>query len=214
MRAFLFSCAIGAAAISSASISFTFDTDNQGWTRGDFGNGFANITVNSSGAATWGTPGQLNGTDHSGYAYHFSGNLGGGHGNLMGGTISLDFQFAGSSGEDPFLVLMSSTDFLVLEHTVTPPNTMVNYSFNLDSSAGWFFNSSQFYQGNSATVATNAQILSVLSDLQHIGVSTDITNGGDTTRTDNVNLQAVPEPATMTILALGALAALRKKKNA
>lgn len=211
----IFSCiAIGVVGLATAApISFTFDTDNQGWTRGNFGNGFSNITTSSSGAATWGAPGQINGTDHTTYAYHFSSNLGGNHGDLFGGTISLDFSYTGSSSEDPFIVLMSSNSFIVLEQQLIPGTAVNNYSFQLDNSAGWYFNSSQYYQGGSAVLATNAEIQSVLNDLQFIGVSTDISGGGDTTRTDNVNLNPVPEPATMTLAGLGALALLRKRKQ-
>lgn len=198
---------------TAAPISFTFDNDNLGWTRGDFGNGYSNIQTSSGGAATWGAPGQINGIDHSSYAYHFSSNLGGNHGDLFGGTISLDFSYTGTSSEDPFIVLMSSNSFLVLEQLLIPGSAVNNYNFQLDNSTGWYFNSSQYYQGTAAAFATNSEIQSVLNDLQFIGISTDITGGGDQTQTDNVNLNPVPEPATMTLAGLSALALLRKRKK-
>lgn len=200
------------AAAHAATIGFTFDTNNQGWTKGDFGSSFGSIQTNSAGAATWNAGGYLQGSDHGSYAFQFSSNLGGNHGDLMGGTGSLDFQYSGASGTDPFIVLMSSSSFLVLEKQLLSAGTLHNYSFNLDDSETWYFNSSEYYQGASAVVATNANILSVLNDLQYIGISTDITGGADSTITDNVFLRPVPEPATLS--GLGLLLLLKRKRKA
>ncbi|ARU41622.1 hypothetical protein CCB80_10910 [Armatimonadetes bacterium Uphvl-Ar1] len=109
---------------------------------------------------------------------------------------------------------MSSTDFLVVERTVTAGTSFTNWQFSLDTSTNFYFNSSQYNDGASAVFATNADIQNVLNDLRFVGISTDIANGGDTTRLDNVTAEAVPEPATMTILGLAALTALRKKRKA
>lgn len=219
MRGITITLAVVAAGISQAAgFNFTFDNNNQNWTRGDFGDGFANINTNSNGPATWVGGGEFGGyiagTDHGPYAYHFSPNLGGGHGALFGQTLSFDFRSAGNGGEDPLLVLMSSTDFLVVERTVTAGTSFTNWQFSLDNSTNFYFNSSQYHDGASAVFATNTDIQNVLSDLRFVGISTDITGGGDTTRLDNVSAEAVPEPATMTILGLATLAALRKKHKA
>jgi hypothetical protein len=196
----------------AGGFNFTFDSDNQGWTKGNFSNTYANIDPDSNGPATWNAGGWIDGSDHSGYAFHFSPVLGGGHGDLFGQTISVDFvSIGGAGGEDPFLVLMSSTDFLVLEKTMPGGSTFSTYTYALNDSELWYFNSSQYYDGSGATVASNAQIQAVLSDLQYVGVSTDITSGGDTTRLDNVT--AVPEPASMIALGLGGLALLRRRRN-
>ncbi len=212
MRTFAFLCALGAGTASFAGFSFNFDANNdpQGWTDGSIGNGFAAINVNVAGPSEWQAPGQLHGTDHGSYAYLFSPDLGGGHGNLFNGLLTLDYYSTGTGDQDPFIVLMSSTAFLVLENTIIGANALEPYSFALNSGSGeWYFNSSQYYNGGSAVAATDADFQAVLADLRHIGVSSDIVGGGDNVYLDNVN--AVPEPATLAILAIGALAARRRK---
>ncbi len=201
-------------AAHAGGFNFTFDSGAEGWTKGDFGNSFATMITGTT-AATWSGGGEsggyIAGTDHGSYAFHYSPNLGGNHGDLFGETLSFDFQSAGTGANDPFLVLLSSNSFLVAERVVSAGTSFTNWQFTLDSSSSFYFNSSTYNNGGSAVLATDSQIQSVLSDLQYIGVSTDITNGGDTTRLDNV--QAVPEPATMTILAAAGLAAVARKKR-
>ena len=209
-RASFIAVALAAGSIASATgFNFTFDSDNQGWTRGNFGSGFAGINTNI-GDATWdaGTQSIL-GSDFAGYAYHFSPDLGGSHGALFGTDLTLDYRSVGSGGEDPFVVLMSSTDFIVLEKTILGSANLDPYSIKLDSTSGFYYNSSQYYNGASAVTATDAQIQAVLNDLRFIGVTTDVAGGGDTTYLDNVN--AVPEPTTLALLALGGAALLRKR---
>lgn len=193
-----------------AGFNFTFDDDNESWTRGNLGSTHATITTNSSGAAVWDAGGWLQGSDHSGYAFHFSPDLGGGHGNLFGNEISLDFRTQFAGGNNPFLVLVSSDSFLVKLQTHQTTSDFVHYSYTLDSTDGWYYNSSPYYNGANAVLASDAQIQAVLDDLRHLGVSTDIGGGADNTWTDNV--KAVPEPATLSLLALAALAAKRRKK--
>lgn len=194
---------------SAAGFSFTFDSDAQGWTKGNFGSTFATINTNSNGPATW-SAGEIAGTDHSAYAYHFSPNLGGGHGVMFDTNLQFDFRSANMGGADPLVVLMSSTAFIVLEQLVTPSTTMDHYTIRLNNSLDWYYNSSEYYNGGSAVLASNAQIQSVLNDLQYIGISTDIAGGADNTHLDNV--MAVPEPGTMLALSLGAVALIRRRR--
>lgn len=46
--------------------------------------------------------------------------------------------------------------------------------------------------------------------MRYIGVTTDIANGGDSTKLDNV--KAVPEPGTMALLGMGAAAVLLRRR--
>jgi len=212
---------LGAVA-QAGSLNFTFDNDNQGWTRGNLGNTYANITTNQSNA-TWAgggeTGGYIAGIDHTSYAFHFSADLApasadGDYGDLFGRQISFDFQSTATGGEDPLMILMSSTDFIIVERTVIAGSSFTNWAFTLDDSTNWYFNSSDYHNGANAVFANNAQIQGVLDDLRYVGISTDIGSGGDNTRLDNLIADPVPEPATMTVLGLAALAALRKKRKA
>lgn len=212
-------CAVTAAALLAGApcfadgFNFTFDNDVQGWTRGDFGNGFANINVNSDGSAVHASSlgnGYILGSDHAGYAFHFSPDLGGGHGGLFGEFLSVDFRTAGAGADNPFVVLMSSTDFLVKQQVHAASSGFLPYSYALDSTAGWYINSSPYYNGGSAVLATDAQIQAVLADLRHVGISTDIVGGGDTTWTDNV--RAVPAPSSLALVGVGALSLGRRRR--
>lgn len=204
---------VAASTGSAAGFNFTFDNDAQGWRKGDFGSDFASIDTGSIGpaehAANSGN-GYLLGSDHSGYAFHFSPDLGGGHGALFGNVLEYRFRSAGGGGLNPQIVLMSSNAFLVRQRAIPASGSFISYSHTLDSGEPWYFNSSPYHQGGAAVLATDAQIQSVLNDLRHVGISTDIANGGDTTWTDNV--RAVPEPASLAGLGLGALAFLRRRR--
>lgn len=211
-RVFVIAAAVSVGALASAqAINYTFDADSQGWTKGNFGSTFAGTTLGAT-PAVWDAATQaILGSDHAGYAFHFSPDLGGGYSHLFGQDLTLDYRSLSGGAEDPFLVLMSSTSYLVLEKQILSSTTLDPYSFKLDSTSPFYYNSSQYYQGGSAVLATDAQILGILSDLRHIGVSTDINNGGDTTYLDNV--QAVPEPGTIALLAAGGAAlALRRRR--
>lgn len=211
-------CAVSAVVLAPSSyaglFNFTFDSDNQGWTRGNLGSTFSAITPSSAGAAAW-SAGTIVGSDHASYAFNFSPVLSGGFANLLGGTINVDFASPGGANgsADPFIVLVSGTDFLIKGQQVPGSSTLSTYSYALNSTGGWYFNSSPYYQGGAAVLATDSQILSVLGDLQHVGVSSDIVSGGDDVRIDNVGVvEAVPEPATLAVLGLG-LGALRLRKR-
>ena len=196
--------AVGTAA--HAGFSFTFDTGSEGWTKGDISN--LNIQPDTNGSADWDAGGFLRGTDLGAYAFLFSPDLGGGHGSLFGQNLTLDFQSNGAQAKIPFLVLRSSTDTLVLERAISATAGMQPYSIALSDASDWSINSSDYH--GTAVLATNAQIQAVLNDLRFVGVTTDLASGSDSTMLDNVN--AVPEPGTLAALALGVLAARRRRR--
>lgn len=203
---------LSSGAAVAASINYTFDADNQGWTRGSFASTLAGIELDYGGAI-WNAAGYLAGIDHGPYAFHFSPNLGGGYGDLFGESLSLDFRTSVGGGDDPFVVLMSSTGFLVKTQNHAASTTdFTSFSYALDSSAGWYFNSSPYYDSSSAVLATDAQIQDVLNDLRYVGVSTDIGSGNDDTWLDNVS--AVPEPSGFMLLGItGSLALVRRRRG-
>lgn len=198
----------------ATGFNFTFDSDVQGWTRGELGPTLADIDVNGQGAAVWapgGGNGHIRGSDHGAYAFHFSPDLGGGHGALFGQQIELEFSAVGTGGLNPFVVLLSSTAFLVKTQAHQGGGDWESFAYALDASAGWYFNSSPYYNGGSAVLATDADIQAVLNDLRHVAISTDIANGGDTTRTDNV--RAVPAPSAIAFGLVGLVASARRRRN-
>lgn len=194
--AFAVSCAAAGACqvVEASDIEFNFSKSAQGWTRGNLASTYSAITVASSGPAVWGLfggSGVLLGEDHSGYAFHFSPNLGGGFGSLFRGTFEVDFRSANPGAAYPFVVLMSSTDFLVKQQDHAASADFVRRSYSLRGDGGWYINSSPYFNGSNAVVATDAQVQAVLADLRYIGISTDIADGSDATWTDNVRLIGV-----------------------
>lgn len=175
----------------AGDIEFDFNKGAQGWTRGNLGSTYKTITVASSGPAVWGVfagDGVLLGEDHAGFAFHFSPDLGGGFGSLLGGVFEVDFRTAAAGPDYPFVVLMSSTDFLVKQQDHAATQNLVRRAYSLSSQGGWYLNSSPYSNGAAATLATDAEIQAVLADLRYIGVSTDVVDGADATWTDNVRL--------------------------
>jgi len=214
IRSATIGCALTVTCASYAvGFNFTFDNDVQGWTRGNL-TSFVNVSdMNTNGPAVWATTGSngyITGDDHAAYAFHFSPNLGGGHGGLFGNAFTYDFYSQFSGGLAPQIVLKATTDFLVLEQAIPASAGFISYSHLLNDSQAWYFNSSPYLTGPGAVLATNAQIQAVLSDLQYIGISTDI-DDTDLTWTDNV--RAVPEPASLIALSLGLAALARGRKK-
>jgi hypothetical protein len=194
------------------TINFTFDADSQGWTKGDLGSTRASTAVGTE-AANWDPVIQaIAGNDHSNYAFLFSPDLGGGFGGLIGEDLRFDFLSATAGPQYPFVTLLSGTEMLFYEQSVPASPGLLPYSIKLDSSASWYLNSSPYFNGTGAVLATEADIQRILGDLRHIGVSTDIVGGADDTRLDNV--QAVPEPGTMALIAgAAALIAWRRQRK-
>ena len=200
-------------AAQAVGFNFTFDNDVQGWTRGNLTSLVNASDMATSGSAVWATTGSngyILGSDHDAYAFHFSPNLGGGHGALFGTALTYDFFSDSSGGLYPQIVLKASSDYLILEQTIVMSTGFVSFSHVLNDSQSWYLNGSPYLTGPGATLATNAQIQAVLNDLQYIGISTDF-DGTDITWTDNV--RAVPEPASVVAMSLGLATLLRRRKS-
>ncbi|MCU0316351.1 MAG: hypothetical protein MUC92_07145, partial [Fimbriimonadaceae bacterium] len=119
----------------AVGFNFTFDNDVQGWTRGNLTSFVNPSDMNTNGSAIWATTGSngyIAGDDHTAYAFHFSPNLGGGHGGLFGKAFTYDFFNQFSGGLAPQIVLKASSDYLVLEQAIVASTGFISYSHMLD----------------------------------------------------------------------------------
>lgn len=205
MRAYaLLLLAVGATSAHAAPFNFTFDTDNQGWRRADFGS--SNYTLTDAGEATWNAGGFIDGPDFSNWAFHMSPAFVGNQSDLVGETLSFDYLTQNGGGLSAFIVFTSGAGSIYRDATWTADPNFVNYSFILDEGHGW-----QYFDGVTSVAATNAHFNAVFSSLNRLGITADTANGGDYTAVDNV-VAGVPEPTTLGLLGLGALALRRRKQ--
>ena len=199
--------------VASAQLSYTFDSDAQGWRRGNLD--LASLTLTDIGVAAWNASGFIEADDFSDYAFHLSPSLGGVNmGNTYGGVLRLDFATVSASPAgpaQPFVVLTNGTGALFRPQSFADNTPLTTSVFSLDTTGGWQYGTSI---ANIAP-ATESQIRSILGNLTRIGVTADVADGTDSTAVDNLRLVApVPEPATIAALGLGAVAILRRRRRA
>ncbi|MBS1707256.1 MAG: PEP-CTERM sorting domain-containing protein [Armatimonadetes bacterium] len=195
----------GLAAVASfaSALTYTFDTDNQGWRQADFNQSTFQLTF--IGPSTWTAPGQIEENDFANWAFDVSPNLAGG----LQGSPSISFDYSADATDNqayPFLVLAAPTEAIYVEQIPTADGAYHHYSYSLTDPTGW-----KHADIGGFRAATQADIDNVLTSLVLIGVDADTLSGADHTRLDNVQLGAVPEP--MTMLGLAAMAALVRARK-
>jgi hypothetical protein len=201
---------------ASASAISTFDSGADGWTNGNFDSSTASPT-----AVTWlstgGNPGgQIQVADN----YNWNAFLA--PPQFLGDQLaaylgSLKFDVYDSYSDsflEPAVMISDGTTFLysplVLDSTVQGP-PFQTLSVQFQASTGWTTDPS----GSSA--ATEAQMQTVLSNLQILGIEADWHSGADDVHLDNVILSdgstGVPEPGSLfLLLAPGAWVLSKAKK--
>lgn len=205
MRTLLLVSALTLVSVAHANLTYTFDSDNQGWRQADFNP--STYVLTDLGPATWNAAGHIEGPDFAGWAFHTSPLLSGG----FGGSTEIRFDYSAAFADTqayPFVVLASATA-AIFQVAIPPADGQFHtYAFDLTSAGTW-----QYGDANGFRAATLGDISAVLGGLQRIGINADVASGADFTRVDNVQLTAVPEPATMAALGLGIAALMRRRRR-
>jgi hypothetical protein len=194
-------------------ISSNFNTNSDGWQA--YANADPTTTVAYSAAGGTGGTGAIilqepaNGAnDYFVAAAKFTGNLSA----YYSGTLSFDFKLNpawDSSSEAAMVILTGVYNSSALSIGYLPssgqyPNAsgFTTFTFNLDTTTAWALtNGSDFVTG---TLATPAQIQSIMGTVTSLRILGDWTNSQDRDLLDNVTLTAIPEPSIAATMVSGA----------
>ncbi len=200
--------ALAACSFAQAATS-RFDTGTEGWTAvGDFA---APVTWSATGGNPGGhvfIPDQvIGGVTYFDAPIDFRGDKSAAFGTNL--TFDLMQVYPGGSNQfdDRDVVIEGGGLAIAYDTSPNPPNgAWASYAVPL-SAGGWRLNSL------SGAVATNQQILTVLSSVTLLRIRAEFQTGADTGRLDNVSL--VPEPGSALLLAggLAALLCLRRARR-
>lgn len=191
----------GSSVAKADLLSYHFDSDNQGWRRGNLD--ISLLVMNDVGAATWNAGGYIDAPDFASWSFHLSPLL---NANMsLASRIEFDYSSAASDGPYPFVILSSGVG--AVYQTAAVPGDGLFHHYRYDFTPGTW----QFSDGVTFRVATASDISFALSNLQQFGVNGDQQHGPEYTRLDNVQL--VPEPMSILGLSIG-LIALRQRKRA
>ncbi len=189
-------------------IASTFDTDNDGWIVRDL---TVDEIVSGEWSVYWTSPGHIYSPDVGSYFFSAPSKFLGDKSAYIGGTISFDIMnnlADYSTDRGTYFNLILQGDGIMLFHDGNFPKQPYVWT-HIDAS----LNSDKWYKHwDINNQATADELAFVLGNLQGIYVYADWGWGGDTAYLDNVIMQVVPEPTTLSLLALGAILAGRKRK--
>lgn len=207
--------ALAAAAPAFAGVSYTFDTDAQGW-------GIVGGAVNFQwdGALGNGGPGSIRARDLVGGAFDtwfFAAPVVdlGDVSDLYGFDISYDIMsivgVPGTNNDTAEIVLRGGGIDIGFSFG-TPPTlgSWTSWSATVDATSGWRLMDSVSNSTLTATMASEAEIMAVLGDLQGLYIRGEYTNGEDQAALDNVSF--VPSPGALSLMAIGGLIAGRRRR--
>jgi hypothetical protein len=188
----------------------TFDADNQGGLfAGGPGDGSGGPTSAGGPGAGWDTRGNPGGALSAPDVYSQTfvaapGAFLGNQSDMYGKSFTYDILIRSTDNADYCPASITGAGLNLAYFAVRPPlGVWETRTVTFDESL-WRVNTM------SGAVATPAQLQSVLSDLTGVYLCTEWRTGGDDTSIDNVGV--VPEPATLSLLAFGAMAALRRRQ--
>ncbi|RYG40993.1 hypothetical protein EON79_21605, partial [bacterium] len=122
-------------ASAPAQLSYSFETDAQGWRRANFDT--ANLALVDVGPAAWNSGGYIEGDDFATYAFHVSPELNGLNlSGTYGGAFGLDYSTIGANTPglpNPFLVITNGTGALFRNQNFAGTGTFASYSYALDT---------------------------------------------------------------------------------
>ena len=192
---------VGASVAHADLLTYHFDTDNQGWRRGDLNVG--TLTMADVGAATWNDGGYIDAVDFASWSFHLSPVIA----SDMSSAARLEFDYSSVASDGPYPFVLLSSGVGVIYQTTTVPGDGQFHHYSYAFTPGTW----QFSDGVNFRIATANDITTTLGNLQQFGINADQQSGPEYTRLDNVVL--VPEPAALFALTVGlAGLCLRRKK--
>lgn len=199
----------------AAHIVDTFDSGANGWTAVD-------VAAGVSWSSTGGNPGGhiVIADDQTNWAYFRAPGSYLATPAMYGGALQFDLRHTSSTTPAGYRVrvALQGAGFTLINESTIPTTSWQSYGFTLSETAGWrkFSNLNQNYSTGAPT-PTAAEMQSVLGGMTGLFIAADYNDETvpprDVTYLDNVSLEVVPEPATMTVLGLGAAALLRRRRK-
>ena len=178
----------------------TFDTDAEGWTL--LGASGGHHTANGN------TGGSLRGTDNAGGSWMFVASIDfhGDHSDKLDGTLSFDYYHELPRVDEPNNdIIIVGNGEAIFRAIDDPGRGWRNYEIDLVENSGWFYTTDLTdltnpsagaawvtQEGTFETLASRADISSVLSDITAIHIRGDYSGGADSSLIDNVMLTDAP----------------------
>ncbi len=208
--------ALVAAAPAMASISYTFDSDSQGWGIVGGATGFQ-----WDGTLGNGGPGAIRAQDLVGGAFDswfFAAPLVdlGNMSDLYGFDIQYDIMslegIPDTNAETAEIILFGGGVEIGFSFDDAPVlNAWTSRSVTVDAMGGWRYIDSLASGTVTASMVSESDLLTVLSDLQGFYIRGEYTNGPDRAALDNVFF--TPTPGALSLLGLGGLIVSRRRRS-